>query len=416
MELKIQTYIKKHGLQQAIDFFKLKVNHYPHKVILKYDQINSSYEYDEVRECRGLILEKNTWEIMSMAFTKFFNKEEGYAAKIDWKNSIVFDKLDGSLISLYWDWVKQSWEVATTGMAEAEGDINGGITTFRELFWNTILQYDGHFNGLKIAERLFDDDLYIKNINVDKDYSIVYNHENFNLELNQFLTKKYTYVFELTTPRNIIVTPHTEYNTTLLTVRDLKTLKELHIEDLHLLGHLLGIPVVKSVGFSEINYLNITKTFENMPFSQEGYVVRDNKDRRVKIKNPAYVAAHHLKGSLAEYRIMSIIKSNELDEFIATFPDRRNELLLLNQKYAELQTKLISIHNILLQYYPADITAKSNKNYATKVFEICKQYDVVKFTGLYFGLKDKKIESVQKYLSNMDDKRLYYLLIDKKDG
>jgi hypothetical protein len=33
----------------------------------------------EMQECRGLILELDTWKVMSLAFKKFFNSEEGNA-------------------------------------------------------------------------------------------------------------------------------------------------------------------------------------------------------------------------------------------------------------------------------------------------------------------------------------------------
>jgi hypothetical protein len=96
-ELAIVTYIKKYGLDKAINDFKLKSREYDNKILLKYDQLSSPtlMGLPEMQDCRGLILEKCTWKVMSLAFRKFFNAEEGNAAKIDWNTANVLEKLDG---------------------------------------------------------------------------------------------------------------------------------------------------------------------------------------------------------------------------------------------------------------------------------------------------------------------------------
>ena len=53
--LAIVEYIKKNGLDKAIQTFKLKAKIYEHKIHLKYDQIESDMSQKEVQECRGLI-------------------------------------------------------------------------------------------------------------------------------------------------------------------------------------------------------------------------------------------------------------------------------------------------------------------------------------------------------------------------
>jgi len=97
--LAIQKYIKENGLAKTILAFDLKTRVYDTKVLLKYDQLCSPtlMAKPEVQECRGLVLEKDTWKVMSLAFTKFFNSEEGNAHKIDWNTAHVLEKLDGCL-------------------------------------------------------------------------------------------------------------------------------------------------------------------------------------------------------------------------------------------------------------------------------------------------------------------------------
>jgi len=93
--LSIIKYIKEHGLDEALKEFKLKSRDYDKKILIKYDQISSSMGIEEVQDCRGLILEKGTWDIMCLSFRKFFNNAEGHAATIDWNTAHIFEKIDG---------------------------------------------------------------------------------------------------------------------------------------------------------------------------------------------------------------------------------------------------------------------------------------------------------------------------------
>ena len=96
MELAVVKYIKINGLAKAIDEFKIKVTVYENKVLLKYSQLESP-KCVETNECRGLILERDTWKVMSYGFYRFFNSAESNAAKIDWDTARVLEKADGCL-------------------------------------------------------------------------------------------------------------------------------------------------------------------------------------------------------------------------------------------------------------------------------------------------------------------------------
>lgn len=373
--LAIQKYIVKHGLDKAISDFKLKSRVYENKILLKYDQLSSPtlMGLPEMQDCRGLILELGTWKVLSLAFRKFFNSEEGNAHKIDWNTARILEKLDGTLIQLYWDEFKGKWFAGTTGTAEGEGEVNNKMgTTFNDLFFQTVT-------------------------------------EKYNLDLNK-LDKGYTYVFELTTPYNIVVKPHGESSANLLTIRDLETLSEFTYDALLDFGRLMNIPIVKSYDLNANNVGAIIKTFENMPWSEEGYVVVDANFNRVKIKNPAYVAVHHLKGKTAEHNIITIVKSNEIEEFGATFPERKEELIKLKVNYDNLLVKLNTVWEELKLRKPKNIMPSEKKKYAAAVFEVCTKYDLKPFTGLYFGLAEGKIESIEKFMMNYDDKLLYKML------
>lgn len=371
--LAIIKYIKENGLAKAIEKFKLKAHVYENKIHLKYNQIESDMSYPEVQECRGLILERDTWKIMSMSFKKFFNHAETHAAKIDWDTALILEKLDGTMIQLYWDWHKNVWFAATTGTAEGEGEVNNKMgTTFNELFWQTIQNYNPIFKSL--------------------------------------LDKSLTYVFELTTPYNVVVKPHGESSVTLLTVRSNETLEELSYETVVAASKWLEVPVVKAFDLNAKDFGTLIRTFENMPWSEEGYVVVDGNFNRVKIKNPAYLAVHHLKGKTAEHNIMTIVKANEIEEFASTFPERREELFRLKANYDALIIKLGEAWNELEPSLPKNITASERKYYAMAVFEVAKNRNLNGFTGLFFGLQTGKVDSIDEYMRNFDDKQLYKML------
>ena len=42
-----------------------------------------------VQECRGLLLEEGTWNVVAMPFTKFFNFGEKLAPTIDWSTAVL---------------------------------------------------------------------------------------------------------------------------------------------------------------------------------------------------------------------------------------------------------------------------------------------------------------------------------------
>ena len=373
--LAIVKYLKENGLEKAIETFKLKTRVYENKILLKYDQLASPtiMANKEAQECRGLILEKDTWNVMSLAFTKFFNSEEGNAHKIDWNTAHVLEKIDGSCIQVYYDAQKGVWFAGTTGTAEGEGEVNNKLgTTFNELFWKTL-------------------------------------KDKYNFD-TKFLVDKLCYVFELTTPYNIVVKPHGESSATLLTARNLATLEEVPRELLIKLGNMMGVPVVKSYDLNAKNVGELLRTFENMVWHDEGYVVVDANFNRIKIKNPAYVAVHHLKGKTAEHNILTIVKSNEIEEFGSTFPERKEELAKLKENYDKLIDKLNLVWDELKVFKPKNIDPKEKKKYAEAVFEMCKKHDVKTFTGMYFGLADGKVVNVEEYMFNYDDKALYKML------
>ena len=76
--------------------YHLKIQERDNLVLLKYSQIESDFNIKICRECRGIILDKRTWEPVCFPFTKFFNMGEPYDDTVDGKLH-VYQKIDGSL-------------------------------------------------------------------------------------------------------------------------------------------------------------------------------------------------------------------------------------------------------------------------------------------------------------------------------
>lgn len=360
-ELAIVRYIKEHGLSKAINDFKLKSTIYDKKILLKYDQLESPMGFEEVQDCRGLILEKDTWKVLSLGLRKFFNYGEGHAAKIDLNSSRCLFKKDGTFTQLYFDWNKNEWCVGTTGTAEAEGEVNNMLgTTFSDLFWG-VVEFD-------LSE----------------------------------LDKNLVYVFELCTPENIVVTPHITYSITLLMIRDRVTLEEIPYELLGNYSKSLGVELIESINMVATSLEDIKNSFNGVPFSFEGYVIIDKNFNRVKIKNPAYLAAHMLKGKSGFHHILDIIKTGETGEFISTFPNRHDEIIKLETAYNQIINRLNNIWVVIQSK-----SYSNRKEMAEDVFKITSENNVKQFSSVFFSLIDGKTLDIKEYIFNYDNKKLY---------
>lgn len=107
MELQLLNFIKqnkenwKEVLQQPP--YSLIVKEDDDYILLKYNQLESDLSNLIVQECRGIILRKSDLKVVCFPFKKFFNYHEPNAANIDWDGARVLDKIDGSLIKLWFD-------------------------------------------------------------------------------------------------------------------------------------------------------------------------------------------------------------------------------------------------------------------------------------------------------------------------
>lgn len=289
-------------------------------VMFKYNQIDSDFSLDLVKECRGLILDMTDGVIpFSVPYFKFFNAGESHAAEIDWTSAVVSAKIDGSLIKV----VKYNDEllISTNGVIDAykcnlPSQINCPFQNFGQLFEDAVRNQhlECGYNGvLEDAMKWFKDLIEPGN----------------------------TYMFELCSRWNRIVVPHDQSRLYFHGLRDNKTMLELPFEICSISEFFMCPEFYRLMSLDAC-----IKASQQLPWDDEGYVVRDKNFNRVKIKSPEYVKIHKManNGNLSMRRAVDVFMENEIDELLAYFPE-------YNQVFVDIKNKYIARENELNELY-----------------------------------------------------------------
>lgn len=270
-------------------------------VMFKYSQFDSDFMNPLVRECRGIILDEDTFDVVSYAFDKFGNYGEPYCPEIDWKTARVGEKLDGSLCKFI-KFPDGNLLVSTNGSIDAfkaglQDQIGCPYSTFGELV--------------------------VEAVRVEAECRNMPTSDGKLAWLADMLEPGYTYMFELTSPYNKIVVPQTETRLNFLGCRNNETFEEIYFTD-HPLAGVFRTPKVFPLGSLE----ECVSAAKELTLDHEGYVVCDAAFNRVKVKSPLYVSAHYMRsddGSLSHRRAAELIKENQTDEFLTYFPEFKSD-------------------------------------------------------------------------------------------
>lgn len=263
--------------QIALDFidkFGVKlITHpnYPRLFQFKYNQLLAKWSFPLTYFCRGIVMERNEkkWKVAGFPFMKFFNLGEPkctlypevYAAEPG--RYARLSKEDGTCIHMYHN--EGEWHVSTLGTV-VTGNVNGADGSFETLWWGVV-------------------------------------EKNYHKTPEQFkanLVPGYSYMFELCTPYNRIVS---KYNTDKIFLLGVRVLKDSY----HLLtqGEVDDIAMKLEVDrptFTMCNDLLTTAALiefaeaESLiarpgePEYKEGFVIYDGSVPVAKIKNKKYLA------------------------------------------------------------------------------------------------------------------------------
>jgi RNA ligase len=291
---------------------------------LVYDQIASPKTHNFTRECRGVIIDTNNLNVVSRPFDRFFNYGEfpEETKTIDFNNATYFDKLDGSIVTFYYSEEHKLWKVSTKSTPFSRNAITKNRIPFLSLISETLQEKDSYIT-VPENENYVDTNLYY--VLIDKINSV----------LDPVFNKNYSYICELTSPHNTIVTQYKETEINLLAVRDKNN--GAYIENHNPLPKLFKNP--KSYNIKSLSDLMefINKINKGRETLLEGVVVMDNKTKiRAKIKNSAYLKVHKLMNKdIDEKSILSIVADQEEDEFLIYYPNLKNEF----KPYVEAREK-----------------------------------------------------------------------------
>jgi hypothetical protein len=300
------------------------------KFSLNYNQFSSKAGDVVAEQCRGIVvrpvsasglelLGEDNWQemplgdcrVLARTMLRFYNHGEHCAAQIDWsdKNLHVMEKLDGTMIALYWDDLNGAWRAATRSVPDADipfsvpGSWDQDLTmTFSELFWDAY-------------QRCAD--------------------------MNSVLNKSYTYIFELTSRYNKIVVNYDLPQITLLSIIETDSGREFDIYSDFAQKLVPAIARPKKWALDSVAAIGALVNSLS-PQECEGSVVCDSAFRRIKIKSVGYVLSARSKemiDSSPRAALQSIIDGS-IDDVIpyleadiaVRFEDLRNRVASFFQK------------------------------------------------------------------------------------
>lgn len=323
-EIEIHKFIRQHHYWESLLTsapYNLEIKRKNRLIMFNYSHAKSDFSLKLVRECRGLILREGTWEVVCRAMDKFMNAEEANSDldKIDWANATVQQKIDGSLIRLFFDWDYDLWCASTSGTIDAfDAELGvGSFSTFGDLF------------SFALKETLRE-----KNLTSSDFYSQ--------------LDKGSTYYFELTSPMNRVVVKYEEYRVYFLGWRDNFSGEE------RLPGSSYCAQVLPRPKLYALNtYEGVCRAAEALPHDEEGYVVCDSNFHRVKIKSPYYITAHYFRTTFAptRARLVEVITKGEVSELLAYCPELKEQVEELSNSMRNLADRAQRIFNSLFTSY-----------------------------------------------------------------
>jgi len=243
--------------------------------------------------------------IKSFPFIRFFNHGENDAAHVDFSNAEMLEKMDGTMVGVFFPHNAIKPEFHTRKMMSThQEDINRQLTTFdgkNVKFLPTIRPYVDQLN------------FATKDIN-------------------------YTFVFEFIHEISYVLTKYKpqQYGLYLLGARNLLTHREMNEDELDETAHRINAKRPRRfdaiADFAEIDRMFAIMAAETPDF--EGYIFLDKKTgNRVKVKDPKYVEKHHLLDSLSYKRLIPLVLKGEEDEIIAYFPHAKARIQELKNTY-----------------------------------------------------------------------------------
>jgi len=251
-----------------------------------------------VQEARGIIIDLEELTPVCWPFRKFGNWQEPYADEIDWGSARVQQKLDGSIMKLWWDKRKNEWQWSTNSVIRAEEAQNNNGVLFSSLIKSAC------------------------------DYQDIIRAEE------DFLKKDCTYIFELVSPLNQIVVRYPVTRLFHIGTRNNVTGREMDV-DIRVIKpyeyDLGSLAQIEEFG----NHLNDGSDYPSV----EGFVVVDKNWNRVKVKTRMYLDFHHRinNGNISKQAVLEdILEGRTANEILERYPQGRRIVMYYLWQFEEM--------------------------------------------------------------------------------
>lgn len=333
-------------------------NNYPDLYLLCYDKTKSDMTLPLVRECRGIILEKNTNKVVCYTFNKSIdfvcnnvvldrNNEIVVPEGFDYNDSVVEESVDGTQVRLFY--YNNMWCVATTRCIDAKRSYWYSNRSFNDLF----------------------------------DEACVINYDE--------LDKLCCYSFVLRHPDNRIVVSYSHASLVHVCTRNMETLEEIDVY--------IGVNKAERFKFNKF-YDVVMSAMYNLSYNTEGYVLRDKDYNRIKIKSAKYLNIKSMRGNSNNplFHYLKLRQGGTLQEYIYYYPEDVNTF-----KYYE-----VNLGNIIRSIHREYI----NKHIKMLPTQITWQYrpTIFKLHGKY--LNDRvptSVAMVESYINTLEPAQLCFL-------
>lgn len=331
-KLEVQKFLENNSLDELANQFHLNVKHHEELplVILNYDQIDSPRNHPISNECRGLILEKDSWEIVARSFNRFFNLGEyrNQDDEFEWQGSHAQDKEDGSLMTLFK--YKDQFLWSTRG-SFADKPVNVGCKPWSYYAWECVKP--------NAVPSVFDSFGVIEN--------------------------RLTLVFEFCSPYNKIVRRYAKPQLFLLTANDNWRMQEVEREIVDDVASELGVSRPKNHFFRDVEHVQAhLDEVSASDKTYEGVVVRDRTGKRLKIKSREYLVLHRLcnNGNIMSVKgLIPLLFDKDLEaEVLAYYPE-------VLKNYDELKLFYNGLKRRLENYWHCYHDEKNQKRFALAV-------------------------------------------------
>lgn len=303
---------------------------------------------------RSLIVDKETKEVLSSGFPKFFNygeKPDCYPNPENHKDWSIQEKLDGSLVIC--DYVNEKFSMRTRGSVSYINQPN--------------------FEDFQILPKKYPHII---------DFLKIYSHISL--------------LFEIVTPNNIIVIRPSDIDFHFLGAVDKATLQTASIEGHQRICDILHIPTPKEHKFDNLtNMIESVKSWKG----QEGIVLcYNNNQSRVKIKSDWYCWIHRIKSELNSQKNLIEFYVNEgmpnYEKFYETIKtnfdwELAEQMKLEISKICETGKKVFEIKEEMERYIKSIHFLKTRKEKAESI-KNCYGKDKNNRSSMVFHILDGK--------------------------